>query len=90
MSVMTPSCLIFKRNMTKQKKIQFCTRQGIGEDAILCLMRLTPEVAQKMEELLKSNPGKYREMLPNGEINYKELDLVKEARKALCLIDSIK
>lgn len=69
--------------MNEQKKIQFCARQGIGEDAILFNMRLRPEVAQKMEELLKANPGKYREKLPDGEVNYKDMDLLNDAHRAL-------
>lgn len=69
--------------MNEKKKIQFCARQGIGEDAIIFLLGLSPETAQKMVELRKANPGKYQEEMPDGQIYYKDMDLVKDASAAL-------
>ena len=83
MLVMLRSCLIYDLYMNEQKKIPFSARHGVGEDAILYLMKLTPEVAQKVAELLKANPEKYREKLPNGEVKYKDPDLLRDARAAL-------
>ena len=69
--------------MEEDKKIPFCARQGIDEDAAIIMLRVSPELADKIVELRKANPSKYTVVQPDGRIKYNDLVLVREAAAAL-------
>ena len=69
--------------MEEDKKIPFCARQGIGKDAAIIMLRVSPELADKIVELRKANPYKYEVIMPDGRIKYNNLVLVREASAAL-------
>ena len=66
---------------SKKNWVPFCVRSGIEGEEMILHTKLSPEYAKTMMEVRKANPGKYREVLPDGRIKYKEVQLLLDTSK---------
>ncbi len=66
---------------SKEKKVQFCARQGIEGEEVRFHIMMTPEFAKRMVGVRKANPGKYTVILPDGRIKYNDMQLLRDTKK---------
>ena len=66
---------------SKEKKVQFCARQGIEGEEMILHTWMTEDFAKRMVEVRKANPGKYTVVLPDGRIKYNDMQLVRDTEK---------